>query len=74
MAQEKPRATRSRTKKDQAPAAESMATPKTRVRRKPKAAPEPPMEVATLAYLYWEQGEPGGALEHWLRAERELAA
>ena len=76
MAQEKPRTTRSRTKKD-APAAEGTTTPKTtRARRKPKAAEtsEPPMEVATLAYLYWEQGEPGDAVEHWLRAERELAA
>lgn len=73
MAQEKPRTTRSRTKKDAPPAAEGTMTPKTRARRKPKLV-EPPMEVATLAYLYWEQGEPGDAVEHWLRAERELAA
>ena len=32
------------------------------------------MEVATLAYLLWERGEPGDAMEHWLRAEREIAA
>ena len=77
MAQEKPRTTRSRTKKDEEPAAEGTTTPKTRTRRKRNVAEqavEPPMEVATLAYLYWEQGEPGDAVEHWLRAERELAA
>ena len=33
-----------------------------------------PHDVATLAYLLWEQGEPGDAAEHWLRAEQELAA
>jgi len=31
-------------------------------------------DVATLAYLLWEKGEPGDAAEHWLRAEQELAA
>ena len=33
-----------------------------------------PADVATLAYLLWEQGEPGDAAEHWLRAEQELKA
>jgi len=73
MAQEKARTSRSRTKKETAPAADGATTPKPRAQRKPKAAGEP-VEVATLAYLYWEQGEPGDALDHWLRAERELAA
>jgi len=73
MAQEKARTLRSRTKKDTTPVADGETTPKPRARRKPKAVSEP-MPVATLAYLLWEQGEPGDALEHWLRAERELAA
>jgi hypothetical protein len=33
-----------------------------------------PADVATLAYLLWERGEPGDPAEHWLRAEQELAA
>ena len=73
MAQEKARPLRSRTKKETAPTAEGAATPKPRARRKPRPVSEP-TQVETLAYLLWEQGEPGDALEHWLRAERELAA
>ena len=30
--------------------------------------------IAFHAYLLWRAGEPGDATEHWLRAERELAA
>ena len=48
--------------------------------RKTKAAVEssvgealPPDEVALRAYEIYESGEGGDALEHWLRAERELA-
>ena len=33
-----------------------------------------PGDVAVRAYLLWEQGEPGDATEHWLRAEQELMA
>ena len=33
-----------------------------------------PADVAVRAYLLWEQGEPGDATEHWLRAEQELLA
>ncbi len=33
-----------------------------------------PADVATLAYLLWERGEPGDAAEHWSRAEQELKA
>jgi hypothetical protein len=33
-----------------------------------------PADVATLAYLLWERGEPGDAAEHWSRAEQELQA
>ena len=33
-----------------------------------------PHDIATLAYLIWEHGEPGDANAHWLRAEQELAA
>ena len=71
MAQEKARPTRARTKKDTVGEVEPAAKPK--ARRKPPAK-KPLMEVATLAYLLWEQGEPGDAVEHWLRAEREIAA
>ena len=43
--------------------------------RKPKAAVGPASEaIAFHAYLLWERGEPGDAGEHWLRAERDLAA
>ena len=43
--------------------------------RKPKPASAPPADaIAFHAYLLWERGEPGDAGEHWLRAERELAA
>ncbi len=73
MAQEKARPTRARAKKE-ADAAEP--TPRA---KKPRARPQvshphTPEEVATLAYLMWERGEWGDATEHWLRAERELAA
>lgn len=84
MAQEKARPTRARAKQDgpdaEAPAkpttrkrrGTAVATPTSRARRKPRSTT--PNEVATLAYLLWERGEPGDATEHWLRAERELAA
>jgi hypothetical protein len=72
MAQEKARPTRARTKK----AAGETAAPKTA--RKPRARRETvesrPEEIARLAYLMWERGEPGDAIEHWLRAEAELRA
>ena len=42
--------------------------------RRRKAAVLTPDQVAFRAYLLWEQGEPGDAAEHWLRAEQELAA
>jgi hypothetical protein len=43
--------------------------------RKPKIASAPASEtIAFHAYLLWRAGEPGDATEHWLRAERELAA
>ena len=74
MAQEKARPTRARTaKKKEAgekPAAKAPAPP--RARR--KAGEPDPAEIATLAYLLWERGEPGDATAHWLRAEQELAA
>lgn len=70
MAQEKARPTRARTKKDVV--VESIAAAKPRARR--KSVKRGPGEVATLAYFLWERGEPGDAMEHWLRAERELAA
>ena len=45
-----------------------------RPRKTTTVAAVEPHDVATLAYLLWEQGEPGDAAEHWLRAEQELAA
>ena len=68
MAQEKARPTRARTKKA---AEDTKATRKPRAR---KPAPSSVDEVAQLAYLMWERGEPGDATEHWLRAEAELRA
>ena len=53
-------------------ASAKQATPRT---RRPKLVPEPTREaIAEHAYLLWERGEPGGAAEHWLRAEAELRA
>ena len=72
MAQEKPRTTRARKKADdtEAPGAKK---PAPRRPRKPKGAGEPGAEqIAELAYLLWERGEPGDPTEHWLRAEAEL--
>jgi hypothetical protein len=72
MAKEKARATRARaTKKSTDVAAAAKAAPK---RRTKKGVERSPDDVAVLAYLLWERGEPGDATEHWLRAERELAA
>ena len=42
--------------------------------KKAKVVAVQPDDVATLAYLLWERGEPGDADAHWLRAEQELAA
>lgn len=53
-------------------AAEQAApAPKRATRRKVAARPRAE-QVAERAYLLWEQGEPGDATEHWLRAEAEL--
>jgi hypothetical protein len=73
MAQEKARRPRARKTDDVAPKAKAATKPRTRKRA--VAAVEAALEaVATYAYHLWENGEPGDALEHWLRAERELAA
>jgi hypothetical protein len=78
MADEKPRAPRARKKSEEAVAPEKPAA-----KKKPAATSRPrkravvtahEADVATHAYLLWERGEPGDADEHWLRAERELAA
>ena len=55
------------------PAAKKKAPATPRARKTPVLAVEPG-DVATLAYLLWERGEPGDAAEHWLRAEHELEA
>jgi hypothetical protein len=79
MAEEKPRAPRARKKTTEMDAAADKAEKKkaaaaTSRPRKRAVAPTQPGDVATLAYLLWEQGEPGDATDHWLRAEQELAA
>jgi hypothetical protein len=79
MADEKPRAPRARKKTTETDVAAKPATKKkapaaTSRPRKMAVASAQPGDVATLAYLLWEQGEPGDATEHWLRAEQELAA
>jgi hypothetical protein len=55
------------------------ATTKKKTPASPRAKKSQPVvvepgDVATLAYLLWERGEPGDAAEHWLRAEHELKA
>ena len=79
MADEKPRAPRARKKTEEAvapekPAAKKKAPATTSRPRKRAVVAAPAADVATHAYLLWERGEPGDADEHWLRAERELAA
>ena len=55
--------------------AETTTEKRTTRTRKPKADVASASEtIAFHAYLLWERGEPGDAGEHWLRAERELAA
>jgi hypothetical protein len=80
MAQDKARPTRARKKKEDEPAG-SQPDGATRLakivkpRSRTRAAAGPGADaVAFHAYLLWERGEPGDATEHWLRAERELAA
>ena len=79
MAEQKPRAPRARKKKAETEPVAAKATPKKATsaspRRRPSVAPATePADVAVRAYLLWEQGEPGDATEHWLRAEQELLA
>ena len=79
MAEQKPRAPRARKKAAETdpvaakPAVKKKAMATTSRRRGVTAATEP-ADVAVLAYLLWERGEPGDATEHWLRAEQELLA
>ena len=79
MAEDKPRAPRARKKANdtegvatKTAAKKKPATTTTR-RRKTVAAAAQPGDVAVRAYYLWEQGEPGDATDHWLRAEQELA-
>jgi hypothetical protein len=71
MAQEKARPTRARTKKAAGDTTAPKATRKPQARKPAESSAD---EVARLAYLMWERGEPGDATEHWLRAEAELQA
>ena len=80
MAEEKPRAPRARKKSTASEATAEKPAPKRPRRAAVTKAAEPqlgiaqPVDVAFRAYLLWEQGEPGDSTDHWLRAERELAA
>jgi len=80
MADEKPRAPRARKKTTETDAAAKPAAKKRKTAtatswsRTNAIVTTQPGDVATLAYLLWEQGEPGDATEHWLRAEQELEA
>ena len=58
--------------KDVKAATKTAAKPKRVVRRKQTTVT--PDDVATRAYHLWEAGNPGGELDHWLQAERELLA
>ena len=79
MADEKPRAPRARKKASDTDAVTTKTAAKkkpaatTTRRRKSVALPTQPGDVAVRAYFLWEQGEPGDATQHWLRAEQELA-
>ena len=77
MAEQKPRAPRARKKAAETePVAAKPAVKKkaTTSRRQNVMSATEPADVAVRAYLLWEQGEPGDATEHWLRAEQELLA
>ena len=76
MAEQKPRATRARKKAAETePVAAKPAVKKKATSRPQSVTPATePADVAVRAYLLWEQGEPGDATEHWLRAEQELLA
>ena len=76
MAQEKARRPRAPKPVD-GTAAKEKASPVVRLRPRKRAATAtdvPGEAIATYAYHLLECGEPGDAMEHWLRAERELAA
>jgi Protein of unknown function (DUF2934) len=53
-------------------AASTAAKPRRTVRRKKVTVTAD--DIAVRAYFLWETGSPGGELEHWLQAERELVA
>jgi len=65
------RARATATAAESAPKKKAPATPRA---KNAQPVPIEPGDVATLAYLLWERGEPGDAAEHWIRAEQELAA
>ena len=74
MAQEKARPTRARTAKKKEAGEKPVAKAPARRRANRNAVEPNRAEIATLAYLMWERGDPGDATAHWLRAEQELAA
>ena len=75
MAEQKPRAPRARKKAAETePVPVKPAVKKKATTSRPRVPATEPADVAVRAYLLWEQGEPGDATEHWLRAEQELLA
>lgn len=72
-AAKKPTRAKSTTSAPKAATSKKTVAATSRPGKSPAVAAQPE-EVATLAYLLWEQGEPGDAIGHWLRAEQELAA
>ena len=76
MAEQKPRAPRARKKAAETePVAVKPAVKKKATTSRSRVMPATePADVAVHAYLLCEQGEPGDAIEHWLRAEQELLA
>ncbi len=70
--------TRSRTTDTPKRRAKATTTPAARRPRKPAAAAAPPpvahTTIAERAYAIFEAEGGGDSLQHWLRAERELAA
>ncbi len=69
--------TRSRTTDTPKRRAKATTTPAARRTRKPAVAAAPPLAHTTIAeraYAIFEAEGGGDSLQHWLRAERELAA
>lgn len=72
---EEPKRTRAKKTPAETPKRPRKAsTPRTRSAKAQPKAEVGHETIAFRAYELFEQGAPGDALEHWLAAERELAA